>query len=344
MLNSFLNQWSAPILLLIASLLAGYAARRTLYRLFHEWFLQTETKLDELLLRTLKPHIIFWFFLGGVVLAARFSPLAPHRMAAVDRLGAALFFLSASIAAAKFTAGLARVYSQKLALPLPTTTLTENLIQGFVVTIGVLLVLANLGVSITPILTALGIGSLAVALALQDTLTNLFAGIYIVINRQIRVGDYVRLETGQEGYITDIGWRSTCIQELANNIVLVPNAKLSQSIVTNFHRPEREMAVLVEVGVSHDNDLERVEKLVAAAAKQVQETVPGAEPKFEPFVRYHGFKESSIQFTVILRCQEFRDKFLLTHELVKLLHKRFLADGINLPYPQSVVHLRQIKE
>lgn len=344
MLSTFLNQWSAPALLLIASILAGYVARRTLYRLFHEWFLQTETRIDELLLRTLKPHIIFWFFLGGVVLAARFSPLAPHRLAAIDRLGAALFFLSASIGTAKFTAGLAHAYSQKLALPLPTTTLTENLIQGFVITIGVLLVLSNLGVSITPILTALGIGSLAIALALQDTLTNLFAGIYIVINRQIRVGDYIKLETGQEGYVTDIGWRSTCIQELSNNIVLVPNSKLSQSIVTNFHRPDREMAALVEVGVSHDNDLEQVEKIVLEVAKQVQETVTGAAPKFEPLVRYNGFEESSIHFTVVLRCQEFRDKFLVAHEFIKRLHKRFLKDGVNLPYPQSVVHLRQIKE
>ena len=115
--------------------------------------------------------------------------------------------------------------------------------------------LNGLGLSITPMLTALGVGGLAVALALQDTLANLFAGVYITIAGQIRVGDYLRLDSGQEGYVADIGWRSTRIRMLPNNLVLVPNAKLSQAIVTNYYLPDRELAVLVEVGVDYGSDL-----------------------------------------------------------------------------------------
>ena len=115
--------------------------------------------------------------------------------------------------------------------------------MGLVVALGALVVLNGLGVSITPMLTAMGVGGLAVALALQEPLANLFAGIVIALARQVRVGDYVKLDNGVEGYVTDFSWWSTRIRMLSNNMVLVPNAKLAQSVVTNFHLPNPDMIV-----------------------------------------------------------------------------------------------------
>ena len=96
------------------------------------------------------------------------------------------------------------------------------------------MMLNAVGVSITPIITALGVGGLAMALALQDTLSNLFAGIHILAEHTIRIGDFIRLETGQEGYVEDISWRTTRIRMLPNNMVIVPNSKLAQSVVVNY--------------------------------------------------------------------------------------------------------------
>jgi len=187
-------------------------------------------------------------------------------------------------------------------------------------------------------LTALGVGSLAVALALQDTLANLFAGFYIILARQIRSGDYVQLDSGQEGYVTDIGWRSCTIRQLAGNLIVVPNLKLSQAIVINYNQPEKDLAVLVQAGVGYEMDLARVERVTVEVAAEVMREVAGGVPEFEPFIRYHTFGDSRIQFSVIMRGREFVDRFLIMHEFIKRLHSRYQKEGIAIPYPQRVVH------
>jgi small-conductance mechanosensitive channel len=186
----------------------------------------------------------------------------------------------------------------------------------------------------------LGVGGLAVAPALQDTLSNLFAGFYITVSRQIRIGDYVKLESGEEGYVTDVAWRATKIRMLPNNVVLVPNAKPASAIITNYSLPDKELAVLVQVGVDYASDLEHVERVMVEVARAVMQTVPGGVPTFEPFIRSHTFGDSSINFTVILRAKEFVDQYLLTHEFVKRLHTRYERAGITIPFPIRTVHLQ----
>jgi small-conductance mechanosensitive channel len=188
-----------------------------------------------------------------------------------------------------------------------------------------------LGLSITPILTALGVGGLAVALALQDTLANLFAGLYLTLARQFRIGDYIRLASGEEGYLVDIDWRASRLRQLSNNVVLVPNAKLSQSIVTNYDLPDQEIAVVIEASVDYETDLNRVERVAIEVARDVMSTVPGGVPGFEPFVRFHTFGDPGIGFSVILRAREFVDQHLIKHEFVKRMHRRFAEEGIAIP-------------
>ncbi|MFH1625075.1 MAG: mechanosensitive ion channel family protein, partial [Pseudomonadota bacterium] len=224
-----------------------------------------------------------------------------------------------------------------------STTIFTNLTRILIVIIGVLIVLQTLGVSITPIITALGIGGLAVALALQDTLSNLFSGFYILISRQVRVGDYVKLGTGEEGYVVDITWRNTTLRALPNNIIMVPNSKLASAITTNYNLPEKELSVRVQVGVSYDSDLEHVEKVTIEVAKGVMQDIVGDVISFEPFIRYHTFADFSINFTVIMRAKEFVDQYSMKHEFVKRLHKRYREEGIEIPFPIRTVHMKDKK-
>jgi small-conductance mechanosensitive channel len=126
---------------------------------------------------------------------------------------------------------------------------------------------------------------------------------------------------------------------LANNLVLVPNAKLAQAIVVNHHLPSHELAVLVEVGVDYASDLRHVERVVTEVGRQVMSDVSGGVSTFEPFIRYHTFADSSINFTVILRAKEFVDQYLIKHEFVKRLHTRFNHEGIVIPFPvRTIAH------
>ena len=188
-------------------------------------------------------------------------------------------------------------------------------------------------------MASLGIGSLAVGLALQDTLSNLFAGFYLTLDRPARVGDYIRLESGEEGYVETIGWRSTQVRMLPNNMFVIPNSKLASSIFTNFYLPDRELAVLVDVGVSYNSDLKKVEKATIEVAKEVMKEISGGMPDFQPFIRFNTFADSSINFTVILRGREYVDQYLIKHEFIKRLHERYQREGIEIPYPQRTIHM-----
>jgi small-conductance mechanosensitive channel len=179
-----------------------------------------------------------------------------------------------------------------------------------------------------------------VALALQEPLANFFAGLFLTLGGQIRPGDYIRLDSGQEGYVADFSWRSTRLRMLPNNLVVVPNAKLAQAIVTNHHLPSKDLAVLVEVGVDYASDLPQVERVVAAVGRQVMADVAGGVPGFEPFIRYHTFADSSVNFTVILRAAEFVDQYLIKHEFIKRLHAAFMREGIVIPYPTRTIARR----
>jgi len=214
-----------------------------------------------------------------------------------------------------------------------SATIFVNIARFVVLSVGLLVLLDSLGVSIAPLLTALGVGGLAVALALQDTLSNLFAGVHILASKKVQPGDFVSLEGGQQGYVVDTNWRNTVIRELPNNLVIVPNAKLAASVVTNYHRPERELSVLVQVGVDYDSDLDDVERITIEVGRDVMADVAGGVRGHEPFIRYHTFGESSIDFSVILRGIEFTDQYLITHEFIKRLHRRYRAEGITIPFP-----------
>lgn len=260
-------------------------------------------------------------------------------MSAEGPLIKAVVILAGMIVASRLAGGLIARYAGRVPLLRRTGGAPRAVAQGFIVGLGALVLLDTFGISITPILASLGIGSLAVALALQDTLANLFAGLHILADHPIRVGDFIRLESGQEGYVTQIGWRSTRIRMLPNNVVVVPNSKVVNSTLTNYYLPDPELAVLVEVGVHQASDLARVEQVTSAVGREIMQRVPGGIVAFEPFIRYHTFGESSIQFTVVLRAREFVDQYLITHEFIKALQARYRQEGIVIPFPVRTLDL-----
>jgi small-conductance mechanosensitive channel len=204
-------------------------------------------------------------------------------------------------------------------------------------TIGGLVLLDSLGVAITPLLTALGVGGLAVALALQDTLSNLFAGVHILASRKVQPGDFIQLDNGMEGYVEDTNWRNTIIRQLPNNLLVVPNATVASSIVTNYHLPEHEISVTVACSVSYESDLEHVERVTIEVGQEVMQEVKGAVPEHEPTVRYNTFGDNSITFNVGLRAADISAQALIIHEFIKRLQSRYQREGIDNSSPTGTI-------
>ncbi|MDD5634900.1 MAG: mechanosensitive ion channel family protein [Candidatus Omnitrophica bacterium] len=330
-----------PLAIFLITIIFGYVLRKILFNKLIRLARNTTSMLDDIIIESIRGPFIIWFVMLGIYFGLEVSRTADEIVHIAGKTLFVLGTLSVTLALANITTKIIKAYSSKIQTALPITSLTQNISRVIIFVVGILVILNSLGVSITPILATLGVGSLAVALALQDTLSNLFAGFYIVAAKQMKVGDYVKLESGEEGYVTDIAWRTTTVKMLPNNVVLVPNEKLTKSIITNYYLPDKEMAVLINLGVHYDSDLKKVGRITCEVAKEVMKEVPGGVPEFEPFIRYHTFGDSSINFSVILRAKEFVDQYLIKHEFIERLHERYKREGIVIPYPIRAINYSQ---
>jgi small-conductance mechanosensitive channel len=339
------SAWASPLAWTVGTLavswLVGHLLGAVLIARVPAWVSGRQQRLTGSAVRILRSRLPWWSLLIGAWLAAGYWPLTAEGQLLIGRTTFVLGALSVTLALAALASQSVDAYGALISPALPVSSLTRNVAWGSIAVLGLLVILNGLGLSITPMLTALGVGGLAVALALQEPLANFFAGLFITLAGQIRVGDYVKLDSGQEGYVVDFSWRSTRLRMLANNLVVVPNARLAQAIVVNHHLPSQDLAVLVEVGVDYGSDLQHVEQVVVDVGRGVMREVAGGVPDFEPFIRYHTFGESSIDFTVILRGREFVDQYLIKHEFVKRLHARFNGEGIVIPFPIRTMAYRE---
>ncbi|MEK6671875.1 MAG: mechanosensitive ion channel domain-containing protein [Nitrospirota bacterium] len=165
---------------------------------------------------------------------------------------------------------------------------------------------------------------------------------HILVEKSIRVGDFVRLETGQEGYVEDITWRTTRVRMPQNNMVIIPNSRLAQSVVINYHLPEKRMALSIPVSVSYSSDPEKVEKVLIEEVRNAVGLMPRLLCDPEPVVRLiPGFGESFLDFTLTCHVKEFTDQAPVQHELRKRILRRFRQEGIEMPFPHRTVYLRE---
>jgi small-conductance mechanosensitive channel len=329
----------------VASAVALLVVRGVALRVLGRWAKKSDTRIDDIVIHSLSVPSIYWCLAIGLYVGIAVSELSQRYVFQITKAIHVIIILSMTIAVANLVGKIFTDYVRKSELPIPTTGLAYGTVKGVILIIGFLIILSVLGISIAPLLTALGVGGLAVALALQDTLANFFSGMHILMEKSVRVGDFIRLETGQEGYVDDITWRTTRVRMLPNNMVVIPNSKLAQSIVTNYFLPEKRMSLLVSIAVSYSSDPERVERILVEEAKKAAGNIPGLLAEPEPFVRFiPGFGDSSLDFTLICQVAEFVDQYLAQHELRKRIFKRFNEEGIEIPFPHRTVYLREEKE
>jgi small-conductance mechanosensitive channel len=326
--------------------LAMLLVRRIVLGALSRWSEKTKTTVDDAITNALRAPSIWWALAIGLYMALATSELSAKYVEYGLKAIYVIIIISVTMAAASITS---RIFQKKIESSvkgtdkaIPATGLSKAIVNALIFTIGFLVILNSLGISITPLLTALGVGGLAVALALQDTLSNLFSGVHILLERPLKVGDYVKLDSGEEGYVVDIGWRTTRIRKIGNNLIIIPNSKLSQSTITNYCMPEKRMSLLIPVGVSYDTDPERLEEILLDVAKSAVGEIKGLRRDPAPLVRFSpGFGESSLDFTLICQIEEFVDQYYVQHELRKRIFKRLNEEKIEIPFPIRTVYMKQ---
>jgi len=338
-LNFIDNQYIRVIVILFIAYIVGLIFDKVIHRKIKKWVAKTSFKYDDIIVNSFDNISLYLFLLLGAFIGLQSINISSNIYNIVEKIILILLIFLIIIAGSRIAVGFIDNYTEKINQYLPKSSIFQNITKILIFSIGALIILQTLGISITPIITAMGVGGLAVALAFQETLTNLFAGLHILASRQIKIGDFIKLDNGIEGFVEDISWRYTIIKQMPNNMVIIPNSSLASAIVTNFNLPDKEMNFIVQVGVSYDSDLEFVEKVTLEVAKDVMKTFPGGVPEFEPLIRFHTFGDFSINFNVILRAKEYADQFPIRNEFIKRLHKKYKEVGITIPFPITTVEL-----
>ncbi|MCL5037289.1 MAG: mechanosensitive ion channel family protein [Chloroflexi bacterium] len=297
---------------------------------------KTETMLDNYIVEAVDVPVYAGVFLLALYLSSRvMTTLMPYE-GSINKFFVVLGTLWAVYAALKVFNSLLRRYQeflmehkqQKIESHLVKTV--GQVISAIVWGIAIILILDQMGYNVNALIASMGIGGIAVALAAQDTLSNFLAGFYLMLDRPLRVGDYIKLSSGEEGFVEEIGWRTTKIRQWANNIVVIPNASLSKTVFTNCYQPEQTMPVHVQCGVGYDSDLEKVEKAAVEEAVKVMQCIEGADTSMTPVLRFKEFSDSNINFFVTFHVKDFAAQYLLSHEYMKALYKRFKEEGIRI--------------
>lgn len=319
--------------------------------IIHKWIMpfivklaaKTSIQSDDLIINSIRKWIIPWFLVLGLFLGLRRLDMESLFYIRLEN-GLMIFYIfSVTVILARVISGLLNIKSTGSETVIPSSSIISNIIKVIVYIIGLLVILQMEGISITPMLTALGVGGLAVALALQTTLSNLFAGLQIIASGKLNQGDFVKLSSGEDGFIEDITWRSTTIKAASDHIIIVPNSKLADMIVMNYFLPDQELTFTVEVGVSYDSDLVQVENITLEVIKETIAKMDDCVKGFEPAVRFNAFGESSISLKAFLRVSDYSAQFAVRHEFIKRLHEKFKQEGIKIPFPVRTVMMKNME-
>ncbi len=210
--------------------------------------------------------------------------------------------------------------------------------------ITVIIILQRFGVEITPLVTALGIGGLAVALALQSTLSSFFAGFYLLSDRPIKGGEYIALEDENaviKGFVEEIGWRMTRIRTRGNYTYFVPNEKIISTSIVNFSRGIQNnwKGASLTVGVKYGSDVEKVKKIIHDAVHAVQKRDPKIAQS-EPIVRLEKFGDSALEFKVLYQVNNYFETELVAGEVREEILKGFEKGGIEIPFTTYHIYLK----
>lgn len=332
----------------LLALLSRWIFRNVIKRIYKK----TESTLDDVVLKSLERPLMSLIIAFGLYGAAvtivhmdiwGFSPTHTHAYSGkINQTLSAALTVIITLGILGILNGIARWYIHSAG---PESTVNQvrilkKLINAVIWIIAITMVLGQFGYKISALLATLGVAGLAVALALQDTLANVFAGFYMMADRSVKAGDYIKLDSGEEGFVEDIGWRNTRIHLWANNTVIVPNSKLIQSTITNYELPQQQLSVYIPCGVGYNSNLDYVEQVTIDVGKQVLRDIPGAITDFEPVVRFKEFGDSNINFLTVLRAKDVASQYLIHHEFIKRLHRRYREEGIEISYPVRVLEMR----
>jgi len=350
MLNDpVLQHYLNALIIFAAAAVLGHLARMFFSTVLRRVFELTKTTLDDRIVEVLRQRIRLLFIIAGAFLGTReirrgLTVEHVTHLQILEYVDVILYVFAVLVVTrltGKIITGIVEWYIDEKSertdprSPARVAPAARRIINAILFFIAFLITLDHFGISISSLLVSLGVGSLGIALAAQETLANVIAGFVILIDQPFRVGDRIKLPTGEEGDIHEIGLRSTQILNYDNNLVIVPNSDLVKNRIVNFSYPEPSIRVLIDVGVAYGTDLRKVRDIV----RRLVEGYPGLLQDPNPSVVLMNFGASSLEMRLLARTDDFTNKFQIETDLREKIYAAFALEGIEIPLPQQVVHI-----
>ena len=341
------KNWQFPIgvaVIVVGTVIAIVFARLILYVVAQQLTSRTKTDIDDKLLKAIRrPAYTLVYLLGFGYLFEYFEASElPYLNENLFKIADGIVFSSAVLIithlVVRVLSTLVLWFGQNLASRTETKVddefvpLVDRGVKVVLYLLGVLVILDHFEVNITGLITVLGVGSLAIALAAQETLANMIGGFVIMIDRPFRTGDRLQLDDGKVCDVFQIGVRSTKFRTRENTLIIVPNAELVKSTIHNLSYPEPETRIRVDVGVAYKEDIEHVKVVMLDEAAKHTNIINQPVPQF----RFLNFGESSLDVSLLCRVADVETQYRTESELRQQILKRFRAEGIEIPFPQRV--------
>lgn len=332
-------------------MVVGYVVKQFLNTIGRKLITKTKSELDDIILQIVVDNIKWFTILLGAYFAAEeiSEGVPPDNKTAFQLIGYAngiifvifviiitsiiIRIIDSSVKHA-FESHSRRTSSKLNEAILP---LINRVINVVIVLIALIIVLNHFGQDVSSLVVSLGVGSLAIALAAQDTLANMIAGFVIMMDRPFRVGDRIKLPSGEVGDVSEIGIRSTKILDFDNNLIVHPNAELIKSKIVNYSYPEEVIRLIVEVGVAYGTEIDKARNIMLDVAKKHPDVL--ADPK--PEVYLIDLADSSVNLKLVARTDNFRLKFPIETTMREQIYNAFLSEGVEIPFPQRVLHVKE---
>ncbi len=321
------SRWAIAAAVLVGWIIVLLSVKRVLLALMRRAFRRPHLLHLSPVVDAIAPALTIAIIVVGIEVAAQIAPIPQIWQAYVK------IILTFGVVAALviFADKIARLWLQRYPLFIEGYGIVTGAVRGIIIALGALMFLDSVGISIGPLLASLGIGSLAIALALQETLKNMFSGLFLIADKSLEVGDYVKLQSGQEGQLFKLGWRSCNFRMLTNEVVVVPNSQLIDSIVTNYRAPDGDVAISIDLAVLNSNDPAHVERVAAEVARDVMASVEPGCSSYDPQVLFQGISGNLINLTVMIHAKSSDSIGTVRNEFIKRVLARFAREEIKLP-------------
>lgn len=341
--NPILNSILLAALIFLGSFIFAWIAHFILEKIVYRLTKKTKTKVDDLIVeKTKKPfyYIILFYGFRLALYPLTISPLFENILVKIiySLIIITIFYIiSKSLNIIIEEWGKSVCKRTKSNLDDQLLSLFHKIINITIIIIAILVILSQWGIKITPILASLGIAGIALGLALQNTLGNVFGGVQMILDENMDIGDQVKIGSDISGTVDEIGIRSTKIVTFDNELLIVPNGQLANMTIQNISKPAPHVRVVINFGVEYGSDPKRVKKVIEEALDKTKFVLK--KPAHDVIFTEMG--DFALKFQARFWIESYKTRIEAKVEANNLIYEALKKNNIGIPFPTQTIHLKK---